>query len=188
MLYSIDIDAQKYFSFGITIGGLAFHPEASAQTQHYKLTLDKNHKVNLFGGIVFHFTYQINDYVGIKVSQMLVPYDCAGKFSGLTQLGVNLTDRIIGFKNETHKLSASWGPLLYYRKNWYSVANYTQDTSFIRYSKNKKWEKKIIWYAGHIQYDYFFKKTESFSLNIFPGYPYIYSFTAGKQLVYKLTD
>ncbi len=181
VLYSLQISAQKYISVGITFGGLAFHPAANTETKHYKIALDKQHKLTLFGAIAFHFTYQFNDYFGFKISQMLVPYDCAGKFSGITQVGINMSDNIIGFRNENHQLSACWGPLFYYRKNWKSSPFYIQDSTFINSSKSGKWEKKFIWYAGHAQYDYFYKKGESFSLNIFPGYPHIYSFTTGYQ-------
>jgi hypothetical protein len=111
-----------------------------------------------------------------------MPFDCAGKFSSVTHLGLNITDRIFGSKNETHNASMSFGPLLYLRKGWLQLEGYESDESFIKTTKNKKWQHKFVWYCGQIQYDYYFKSNQALSFNFFPGYPYIYSFAVGKTL------
>ena len=110
-----------------------------------------------------------------------MPHDCAGKFSGISHIGVDFHDRIIGLNSDTHRLSASFGPIFYYRKNWEKVSNYYPDEGFMKVGGNKAWERKFIWYGAQIQYDYYLNSTNAVSTNFLPGYPYIYTFMTGVQ-------
>lgn len=179
LLTLLQANSQQYFSIGISVSGIAFHPAANENTNYYKHPLDKNNKFTFYGGIAFYCNWHINEYCGIRLAQMILPYDCAGKFSGITQIGINLTDRIIGFKNETHRLNGTFGPMWYYRKDWMKVSGYHTDEKFCKLSNSGRWERKFIWYAGHAEYNYFYQKNQATSLIIFPGYPHLYTALAG---------
>lgn len=122
-------------SFGIKIGGLAVHHQ-KVDPNYYRLSIDKKGRFVGYLGVSFVATYHINQYIGVKFIQTIMPFDCAGKRSGITHLGIDFQDRIIGIQNSTHQLSASFGPLIYYRKNWNQVANYTPNDQFVK--RNKK--------------------------------------------------
>jgi hypothetical protein len=168
-------------SFGIKFGGLAVHHQ-KVDPNYYRLSIDKKGRFVGYLGVSFVATYHINQYLGIKFIQTIMPFDCAGKRSGITHLGIDFQDRIIGIQNTTHQLSASFGPLIYYRKNWHQVANYTPNHQFVKQNKKGNWERKFIWYAGQIQYDFSIDERHAISTNFFPGYPHIYTFNTGIQL------
>ena len=140
--------------------------------------IKKGHWVGYLG---FSITagYQFNPYLGVKLIQTILPYDCAGKFSGITHVGVDFHDRIIRWENDQHRLSTSIGPLFYYRKNWSAVPEYYVDEGFMKESKNGKWERKLIWYGGQIEYNFYWDNNRSISTNFLPGFPYIYTFMTG---------
>jgi hypothetical protein len=171
---------KSQFTFGVKIGGLAFH-QRKVSPNYYKLSIDKKGHWVGYLGVSLTAGYQFNPYLGIKVIQTLMPYDCAGKFSGITHLGIDMHDRIVGFENEKHRLSASFGPLFYYRKNWNKVPSYYEDDGFMKKGKNTAWERKFIWYGGQIQYDFYFNEKQAVSTNFFPGFPYVYTFMTGIQ-------
>jgi len=173
--------SESQVTFGVKISGLAFHPQRKVHETIYRWTLDEKGRVAAYVGVTFTTAYQFNDYVGIKMSQTFMPLDCAGKFSSLTHVGVNLTDRIVRWENIKHRGSVSIGPLLYLRRGWLDIESYTADTDFIKTNKrNPKWQHKFIWYGGQMQYDYYYKSNQAISVNFFPGYPYIYSFAVGE--------
>ena len=169
------------FNFGIKISGLAYHPQKEINENHYRWKLDKKGHFVSFIGISFVFDYAFNPYFGIKTTHTIMPFDCAGKWAFVSHVGVNFHDRIIGWKNNIHRFSGSFGPLWYYRKGWNTIKNYQHEPQFIKQSKNKKWEHKFVWYGAQAQYDYYFKPNQAFSVNLFPGYPYIYSFAVGES-------
>ena len=171
-------DAQ--FTIGVKIGGLAFHQQ-KVNPNYYSWSIDKKGHWVGYLGVSLTAGYQFNSYLGIKVIQTLMPYDCAGKFSGITHVGIEFYDRIAGLKNEKHCLSATFGPLFYYRKNWKDVPNYYVDEGFMKSSKSKSWERKFVWYGGQVQYDYYFRENQAISTNFLPGFPYIYTFMSGIQ-------
>jgi len=182
LIISIFISFQSVaqFTFGVKISGLALHPQKELNEKNYRWKLDEKGHLVAFLGVTFTAAYQFNNYLGIKFVQTFMPFDCAGKFSSVTHLGMNLTDRIVGLKNDVHRGSVSIGPLLYLRKGWTEIVGYKSDLDFITPSKNKKWEHKFVWYGGQIQYDYYFNTDRALSFNFFPGYPYIYSFGVGE--------
>ncbi len=164
---------------GIKIGGIGYHPKTDGNEQYYRYKLNKKGNINWFKSVTFCLAYNFNEWVGIKAVQTILVRDCADKFAGVSHIGINVTDRIVGWKNEQHRGSFSFGPLFYYRKNWNQIAGYTTDTDFIKLAKNKIWERKLVWYGGQIQYDYYFYTSNAFSVNVLPGYPYIYAISAG---------
>ncbi len=170
---------------GVKISGLAFHPQQKLNEKCYRWKLDtKGHFVG-FVGISFTSAYQFNDYLGVKITQTFLPFDCAGKFASVTHLGLNLTDRIVGWKNDDHRISASFGPLLYLRRGWTQIEGYEPDEEFIHTMKNEKWQRKFVWYGAQAQYDYYYKTNQALSFNFFPGYPYIYTFGIGETLRFE---
>tara|TARA_B110000046_G_C13002416_1_gene402796 strand:- start:456 stop:1031 length:576 start_codon:yes stop_codon:yes gene_type:complete len=168
------------FTVGIKIGGLAFHQQ-EVNPNYYSWSIDKKGRWVGYLGVSLTAGYQFNRYLGVKVIQTIMPYDCAGKFAGITHLGIDLHDRIVGFKNEKHRFSATFGPMFYYRKNWNEVPTYYIDEGFMKTAKNKAWERKFIWYGGQIQYDYYYNEKQAVSTNFLPGFPYIYTFMTGVQ-------
>jgi hypothetical protein len=179
LLFSIVGQVNAQFSFGIKVGGIAFHPKYKVDGSFYKWKINKIGNIAAFSSITFTAGYQVNDYMGIKVAQVIMFSDCAGKFAGISHLGVNLYDRIVGWHPEDHRISMSVGPLFYYRKNWHEIGAYVPTPGFMNNSKDYKWETKLVWYGGQIQYDYFVNDQNAISVNFLPGYPYIYALSAG---------
>ena len=177
-MLSFQINAQ--ITFGVKISGLAFHPKKGANKSCYRWKVDEQGRFVGFVGVTLTSAYYFNDYLGLKLSQTFMPFDCAGQFSSVTHLGLNLTDRIVGWKNNQHRGSASIGPLLYLRKGWLQLIDCPQEPDFINSTQNKKWQYKFVWYGGQMQYDYYYRTNRAVSINIFPGHPYVYSFGVGE--------
>ena len=167
-------------TIGVKIGGLALHHK-KVSPNYYKWSIDKKGRFVGYAGATITVGYQFNQYLGVKFAQTIMPYDCGGKFSGITHIGIDFFDRIVGFKNETHRFSASFGPLFYYRKNWHKIPDYYAEEGFLKTGKNKDWERKFVWHGGQIQYDYYLNERVSISTNFLPGFPYIYTFNTGLQ-------
>lgn len=180
-LFFLAFHLNAQFTVGIKFGGLAFHQQ-KVSPNYYKWNLDKKGHWVAYLGLSLTAGYQFNPFIGIKVIQTLIPYDCAGRFSGITHVGIDFSDRIIGAKNEKHRLSASFGPIFYYRKNWQTVENYYISEGFAKPNEKGNWERKFIWYGGQIQYDYYVDPKRAISTNFLPGYPYIYTFMTGVQV------
>lgn len=166
------------FTVGIKIGGLAFHQQ-KVDPNYYSWSIDKKGHWVGYLGVSLTAGYQFNPYLGVKVIQTLMPYDCAGKFSGITHVGIDFHDRIVGAANETHRFSGTFGPLFYYRKNWREIPEYYEDEGFMKTGANKVWERKFVWYGAQIQYNYFLNSRTAISTNFLPGFPYIYTFNTG---------
>jgi hypothetical protein len=179
LLVSIKLNSQ--ISIGISIGGIGYHPIEDRNSEFYKWKLDKKGKFIGYAGTTFFLTYRINENFGVKVQQSIVLHDCAGKFAGITHVGLNLYDDIIGLTNERNEISASIGPFLYYRKNWSKIDGYTNNPKFNKLSRYKKWETKFVWHGGQIEYLHLLNENNSLSLNILPGYPYLYTLGIGYQ-------
>ncbi len=141
--------------------------------------MDKKGRFVAFASISIVATYHINKYIGVKAVQSFIFHDCAGKFAGLSHIGIDFHDDIIGWENPNHQWSFSFGPLYYYRKGWLNDKNYRHTPDFLTLSKNRKWERKFVWYGGQIQYDYLFANGQAFNINFFPGIPYLYTFGIG---------
>ena len=180
LIFFIPFLSGAQFTFGVKISGLAFHPQKELNEKNYRWKLDKKGHFVAFVGISFTSAYYFNDYIGIKTAHTLMPFDCAGKFSLVNHIGIDIHDRVIGWKNDEHRFSASFGPLWYFRRGWTELEDYEPETGFMKPCKNPKWERKFVWYGGQIQYDYYFKENQALSVNFFPGHPYIYSFGIGE--------
>lgn len=179
LLFSARANAQ--FTIGIKFGGLAFHQQ-KVNPNYYRLSLDKKGHWVAYLGCSITAGYQFNPFLGVKIIQTIMPYDCAGKFSGITHIGIDLQDRIVGIDNAKHNFSTSVGPLFYYRKNWKDVPTYYTEEGFVKQNKVGDWERKFIWYGGQIQYDFRYNQNSELSTNFLPGFPYIYTFMTGIQV------
>lgn len=177
--------ASSQISVGISIGGIGYHPieEKNENAEFYKWKFDKKGKMVGFASVTFFFSYRFNDYIGAKVMQSFVFHDCAGNFAGVTHLGVDLHDDIIGWKNPSNQFSLSFGPFWYYRKNWSQEPHYKNDPNFMKLSDNGVWESKFVWHGGQIEYDHFINANEALSINFLPGYPYLYTFGVGMKQI-----
>lgn len=171
-------------SIGVALSGLGYHPTPDQNSHLYKWKLDKKGKAVAFTGLSIVATYRINDYFGIKVMQTLVFHDCVGKFAGLTHIGVDFHDDIIGWDGLKNQFSASFGPLWYYRKNWSQNPTYVNDPSFMRLSKSGIWENKFVWHGGLVEYAHYFDDNYAATINLFPGHPYMYTFGLGSKYTY----
>jgi hypothetical protein len=195
LLLVASIQGMSQFSVGITISGIAFHPSAKDNAHIYKWKFDKSGRFVAYAGISLMAEYRVNKYIGIKVLQNLVFYDCAGKFAGLTHFGINVHDEVFGLENQNHKFSASFGPLWYYRKGWTNIESYKNNPSFLKLSNSGQWESTFVWYGAQIYYDYFSSKTieqnlsskfrnSDLSINFLPAYPHLYTFGIGKSFYF----
>ena len=183
ILFFVSKNTNAQFQIGIKISGIAYHPQYTNNAEVYKWKIDKKGHFVGFASITITASYNFNQYIGIKAFQSFIGYDCGGKFSGISHIGLNVTDDFIGIKNNFHHLSASMGPFWYYRKGWNKIDAYNRDPDFINQSKrNKDWEYLFVWHGGQIQYDYFYQKNQAFSANILPGYPYIYTAAFGSSV------
>ncbi|PLX06126.1 MAG: hypothetical protein C0596_16715 [Marinilabiliales bacterium] len=166
-------------SFGVSISGLGYHPTPDANSHVYKWKIDKKGKFIGFTGLTFAVSYRYNDYIGIKFVQTLVFHDCAGRFAGVSHIGIDFHDDIICWDWTKSHFSASFGPLWYYRRNWCKNPEYVNNPEFMKLTKSRIWENKFVWYGGQIEYAYKFNTTDAATINLFPGHPYLYSFSLG---------
>jgi hypothetical protein len=173
---------QAQFSVGIAVGGIGYHPREDKNVEYYRWKIDRSGKLAGYAGVTFFATYRLNSYLGIKVLQSIVPRDCAGKFAGITHLGVNVYDDVIGWNSARHEFSLSFGPFWYYRKNWRQLEGYANDPDFIKMNADQNWERKFVWHGGQIEYLYRWKDHASLAVNILPGYPYFYTAGMGGSL------
>ncbi len=168
------------FSIGVSISGISYH-QGKINTKPFKWKLSKNGKLTAFASISILVSYQFNDYIGIKAIQSFAFRDCAGRFSGITHIGIDLHDDIIGWKNPKSRFSMTFGPFWYYRKNWIKEKNYKHKNGFLKISDNKIWEYKFVWYGGQVEYSFFYNEHNSLIVNFLPGIPYVYILGIGTK-------
>jgi len=173
--------AKGQLHIGIAFGGIAYHPQKDKNAQIYKWKIDKKGHVVAYTSFSLFASYRINRYFGLQFVQAFVLHDCAGKFSGITHLGIDLYDDIIQFTNPSDELSGSIGPFWYYRKNWTREKAYENNPRFIHLSKNKKWETKFVWYGGQIEWIHQFPSSNKMRYSFLPGLPYILTFGVGQE-------
>ena len=171
--------AFSQLSVGISIGGIGYHPIDDGNSEFYKWKITK--KTTGFASLTFLLSYRINNYVGVKAIQTIVFHDCAGKPAGVSHFGVDFHDDIIGWENKESQFSVSFGPLWYYRKNWIQEPTYTNNPNFMKLSKNQIWESKFVWHGGQIEYAHSIDNNKAATINILPGYPYLYTFSMGSK-------
>jgi len=179
LILIIILSKQVYpqFSIGIIFNGIGYHP--NSDTKDFKWKISKDGKLAGFASISIIGTYRFNNYIGIKIAQNIAIYDCTGRLSGITHIGINFHDDILGMKSTINQISASFGPFWYYRKNWNKNPNYKYNPNFIKQSKNKTWEHLFIWHGGHIEYNYSINSHNSLTLSLLPAYPHIYAIGIG---------
>jgi hypothetical protein len=172
------------FSVGVTLGGLGWHFEKGPNVEFYKWKISKNGLLTGYGGVTFSASYQINDYVGIKLAQSLVFHDSAGKFTGITNAGIELHDDIVGLRSPTHRFSACIGPFWYYRKGWSDIPKYKNDPDFLKVGRQGKWERKFIWYGGFLRYNYSLDDQNDLSIDLLPAVPHVTAISLGVNRKY----
>lgn len=179
MLLVCNIPIQAQWSIGVTIGGIAFHQGKVPNPDIYPWKLDKKGVGVIIAGINISISYRINNYLGVKAVQSLIFHDSGGKFAGISHIGLQLHDDIVGMKWEDHHTSMSIGPFWYYRKNWNTIPGYNHDPGFITLDKEGIWERKFVWYGGFFRYNYSFSENYDFAVDVLPGFPHVYGFSAG---------
>lgn len=167
------VDAQIW-SIGVYFNGFNFHMKKPLNPDLYHRTLTKNKRLvyNLGGGI--RVSYYLNQYAGFTITQIIVPQDCGNKRFGMTHAGVFLSTRY--FNNSKHEGILIGGPILFYRKNWNSIPNYTDD-HLMKETKNKKWQYKFVWHGGFLEYQYHYNNSQSAGIHVMPGIPELISIT-----------
>jgi len=178
-IVSFGQEFQPQFSFGIKYMGLTVHLKKSAHPQLYKLKLDKKGYAVVNHGMVLIAEYFVAQNASIRFSQALVPFDCAGQFLGGSQIAFSYGRYISASPNE---IRVSAGPMWFYRKNWQFLKGYVDDGLF-KVSKNGKWQSKFVWHGGEIEYNYWLKSKQAFSLNWMPGIPELFTFAPGMKFM-----
>ena len=171
--------AGAQFSVSITIGGIALHQGKSENNRFYKCKIDRSGRAIFFTGIALGASYRINDYFGIKAFQSFILHDSAGKRAGISHIGLELHDDLVGMKGQKHQFSTSIGPFWYYRKGWMGIPEYQNDPQFIKLSNDGRWERKFIWYGGFFRYNLQLDDCNDLAIEFLPGYPHIYALSAG---------
>jgi len=175
LLVLLQQESKAQLTIGVNIGGIGYHTKKVKDTENYKWKLNKKGNWAGFASVSVMVSYRINDYVGIKAINTFIFQDCAGRYSGISHVGIDLHDDIIGWKGDKNQFSASVGPFWYYRKNWTQESWYQNDPTFLKLHKNKKWESIFVWHGGQVQYQYFLNEYESIGVNFLPAYPYLYT-------------
>jgi len=186
LLVFFNLKSTAQITIGVNIGGIGYHTKKVKGTENYKWKLNKKGNWAGFASVSVLVSYRINNYIGIKTINTFIFQDCAGRYSGISHIGIDLHDDIIGWKNPTHQFSMTVGPFWYYRKNWTKEAWYKNDPNFLRLHNNNKWESLFIWHGGQIQYQYFINDQESVGINFLPAYPYLYTFGVSRYSVFNV--
>lgn len=176
LLVLLQQESKAQLTVGVNIGGIGYHTKRVPDTEHYKWKLNKKGNWAGFVSVSLLVSYRVNDYIGIKAVNTFILQDCAGRYSGISHIGLDIHDDIIGWKNPKNQFSMSVGPFWYYRKNWIKEPWYENDPDFIKLHKNKKWESLFIWHGGQIQYQHFVDEYHSVGINVLPAYPHLYTF------------
>jgi hypothetical protein len=179
----LSLTAKGQFSLGISVSGIGFHPVVDGNEVFYKWKIDRKGKWVAYSAITVFASYRLSDKLGIKAMQSLVFHDCAGKFTGISHIGIDFHDDFINWTNPVHQFSFSAGPLWYYRRNWTELPGYQNNPSFARLSQSGKWEHKFVWHGGQIEYSRHLSPRQALTVNFLPGYPYLYTFGTGVKFI-----
>jgi len=171
-------DFTPKFAIGIKYMGLTTHLKKSAHPHIYKRKFDKSGFAVLNHGLVLNFEYFLAQNTSLKLSQALIPFDCANKFLGATQMGVSYGRFIAQSPNE---IRITAGPIFFYRKSWKDLDGYVDDGLF-SLNKNQKWQTKFVWHGGEIEFNHWYNENSAFSLNWMPGIPELFTFAPGYKL------
>ena len=141
------------FTIGVKIGGIAFHQQP-VSPNYYKWSIDKNGRFVGFAGFSITAGYRFNPFIGVKVIQTILPYDCAGKFSGITHIGVDFHDDIMNIIcSETYLQNGVLADINDIKENygWFIVSTIyfetklTDEIMLWKYNESEnKWYEKTI--------------------------------------------
>ena len=84
------------FTIGVTIGGIGIHQGSTENAKFYKLNVDKKGRGVIFGAVNLSVGYRFNDYLGVRAMQSVIFHDSAGKFAGISHVGLTLYDDVVG--------------------------------------------------------------------------------------------
>ncbi|WP_192821431.1 hypothetical protein [Rufibacter sp. LB8] len=158
----------KYF-------GLTLHPKGDDNAELMPLNPDgKGYFVMNVGASVGYEHFLGGTKFSVKALQALYA-DCAMQLAGFTHLGL----RAVIFEAGRHSLNGGLGPTLVYRRNWSKLEGYNLSTSFFGGDASDKWQYRMIWYAGELEYNYRLSERTDFSTSFVPGYPNIMTLSFG---------
>lgn len=172
-------DIEPRFAIGIKYMGLTAHLKKSPHPELYKWNFDKKGYLVWNHGLVFIAEYFVNPEVSFRISQAVIPYDCAGTFLGGTQVGIGY-GRFIS--QSPHEIRVTAGPMWFYRSSWKDLDGYV-DEGLFKLSKNGKWQTKFVWHGGEIEYNYWTSQNRAFSVNWMPGVPELFTVAPGIKLL-----
>lgn len=161
---------------GLRWMGLAAHLKQGQNIHLYKQKLDKKGYLALTQGLVIGLEFRINRLLAIRVNQAIIPSDCAGKFLGVTQLGLSGWHAI---GQGPHSIGATLGPIWFYRQSWNAFPNYRDDGLFSPRGIKRQWQTKFVWHGLDLGYRYAFHAYGGFEMNCMPGVPEVFTFSPG---------
>lgn len=166
------------FAIGVKYMGMTVHLKKSPHPHIYKWNFDKKGIGVWNHGLVLIAEYFVKPEVSFRLSQALIPYDCAGVFLGGTQVGLSYGKFI---RTSPHELRITAGPMWFYRKSWKEIPGYI-DEGLFKSSKNGKWQTKFVWHGGEVEYNYWTSNNQAFSMNWMPGVPELFTFAPGIKM------
>lgn len=156
--------------------GITFHIDKNQNSDLYKNAFGKKKRLAMNFGVAVTTEYMFYPEVSVKIDQALFR-DCAGKLAGMTMFNFRYTVDL----RKAGNASAGLGPFFYYRKNWNSFGNYIND-GYFKDSKNGKWQTKLVWYGGELEYNFPLGNGLDLSTNILPGIPVVIALTPGVRM------
>ncbi|MBI3143521.1 MAG: hypothetical protein HYZ16_11905 [Bacteroidetes bacterium] len=161
---------------GIKWMGLAAHLKRGQNVHLYRQKLDKNGYLALTQGLVIGLEFKVNPLLAIRLNQALIPSDCAGKFLGVTQLGLSLWQ---SFDHSRQYVGATLGPVWFYRHAWTALPQYRDDGLFELKGNTRQWQTKFVWHGLDLGYRLALHDRGGFELNCMPGLPEVCTFSPG---------
>ena len=173
------IASAQGLQIGIKWTGLAVHPKRQPSAGAYGRKVDRRGYLVRNSGVTVVVDVKCYRQWGLKLAQVLLWRDCAGKFASLSHVGLNLGGAGATLGNGRHGLSGSIGPMLYRRRSWKHVVGYVPDKSWRKAPANSNWETKWIPVGGQLEYNYYFGTHYGLGVNVLPGYPDVIGIAAG---------
>jgi len=175
MLFVFNVSYAQWF-FEIKFVGISAHLKKNPHPHLYKRKLDKSGFLVMNLGVIFSIEKMVcNDFLSLKFSQAFF-LDCASELAGFSHAGLRFNGTI-----DHHHFAIGNGPTLFYRKDWKTLEGYVDEGLFKTY---KEYQYRYFWYAGEINYDYFFTNSEAFSFTLIPGPPEFATFAAGLRIMH----
>lgn len=178
LLFSLKSLGQNLM-IGLKITGLTIHLKNEENAPLYKWKIDHRGHFVFNGGISFTADIQLYEWVGLKVTQSFIKYDCAGKTAMMSHIGVNFGGHGTTIGNSNHGFSGSIGPMLFIRESWKDLPGYVHDEGLFGPLTEQKWTKKFLPIGGQFECNYFYNRHQGVSMNILPGVPDIIILSPG---------